>query len=250
MADNVRVHGPAPFAVAVVHGGPGARGSLAPVAETLARRGVGVLEPLQFADTVGGEVVELAAALRSFAAQPCTLIGHSWGAWLAMLLAAEEPALVRKLVLVGCAPFEARFAQEIRATRLAHLEPSERRELAQLPETSARHFELMLKADTFSADPEIPSESEFDAEVYVRVWPEAAAMRADGRLLQAVKRVQCPVVAIHGTYDPHPTQGVSEPLTRVLQERFRLEVLEQCGHEPWRERFARQRFFDLLLAEL
>jgi pimeloyl-ACP methyl ester carboxylesterase len=57
------------------------------------------------------------------------------------------------------------------------------------------------------------------------------------------------VVAIHGDYDPHPTEGVREPLSKVLKD-FRFIMLEHCGHLPWIEREAREGFFELLRGEL
>jgi len=78
---NYRTYGSAPYAVAVVHGGPGAAGEMAPVAQELAR-GRGVLEPLQTATSLAGQVDELRVTLESHAVPPVVLIGFSWGAWL------------------------------------------------------------------------------------------------------------------------------------------------------------------------
>jgi pimeloyl-ACP methyl ester carboxylesterase len=57
------------------------------------------------------------------------------------------------------------------------------------------------------------------------------------------------VVAIHGDYDPHPAEGVREPLSRVLSD-FRFVTLEKCGHLPWIERHAKEPFYDLLRREI
>ena len=51
-------HGRAPHRVVVVHGGPGGAGEMAPVARRLGQD-FGVLEPLQVADSVEGQVAEL-----------------------------------------------------------------------------------------------------------------------------------------------------------------------------------------------
>lgn len=48
-AIDVRTHGKPPFRVAVLHGGPGAPGYMAPVARALSVT-AGVIEPLQTAD--------------------------------------------------------------------------------------------------------------------------------------------------------------------------------------------------------
>jgi len=59
----------------------------------------------------------------------------------------------------------------------------------------------------------------------------------------------CPIVAIHGDYDPHPAEGVKDPLSRILKN-FRLVTLKNCGHEPWIERHAKDRFYRILKEEL
>jgi pimeloyl-ACP methyl ester carboxylesterase len=74
-------------------------------------------------------------------------------------------------------------------------------------------------------------------------------MRRSGELLELGERVECPVVAIHGDYDPHPAAGVQEPLSTVL-ERFRFILLKSCGHTPWIERQARDEFYRVLEKEL
>src|SRR2546426_5265244 len=53
-----RKYGGDPFRVVVVHGGPGAAGSVAPMARKLGQTR-GVLEPLQTATTLDGQVEEL-----------------------------------------------------------------------------------------------------------------------------------------------------------------------------------------------
>jgi pimeloyl-ACP methyl ester carboxylesterase len=81
------------------------------------------------------------------------------------------------------------------------------------------------------------------------VWKEAKELRYSGKLLELGKKIQCPVVAIHGDYDPHPIEGIKDPLTRVLKD-FRFILLKNCGHLPWLEKKARDNFFDILLDEL
>ena len=81
---NYRTHGSPPYTVAVMHGGPGAAGDMAAVAERLARER-GVLEPLQTASTLDRQVEELAAVLQQHGQPPVVLIGYSWGAWLSLI---------------------------------------------------------------------------------------------------------------------------------------------------------------------
>jgi pimeloyl-ACP methyl ester carboxylesterase len=81
-----RLWGNTPYKIAVIHGGPGAAGSMAPVARELCRD-AGIFEPFQTETTLEGQVRELSGSLKAHADLPATLIGHSWGAWLAFLAA-------------------------------------------------------------------------------------------------------------------------------------------------------------------
>jgi len=244
----------------VLHGGPGAAGEMAPVARRVSRL-AGVLEPLQTAASVDGQVAELAACLRAAATLPVTLVGHSWGAWLGVCCAARHPDLVRELILVSSGPFTAQHAATILPTRLGRLRPEEGREAqallgrgATLDDAGlARLGSLFARADAYdplppaNADTPAPRDGA-QAAIFAAVWPEAAALRASGELLRRARSLRCPVLAIHGEYDPHPVAGVSEPLADLPH--FRCTTLPRCGHTPWLERQAHEPFFRILATSL
>jgi pimeloyl-ACP methyl ester carboxylesterase len=262
---NPRLYGAPPYRIAVVHGGPGAAGEAAPVARELAERGYGVVEPLQTAVTVEGQITELFSLLEAVCEPPITLIGHSWGAWLACLAAARRPDIAGKLILVGSGPFEERWAADIAHTRMRRLTADERAEfeaVARMLDNSPAHDRntalarlgvLCRKADAFDPDDSADTIASDlvtpDAAVFDGVWREAAGMRRSGALLDAVRRVTCPVAVLHGDHDPHPPEGVEIPLRRVARD-FRFFLLDRCGHTPWIERQARKRFFAVLEEEL
>ncbi|GAI40540.1 unnamed protein product, partial [marine sediment metagenome] len=86
-------------------------------------------------------------------------------------------------------------------------------------------------------------------DIFRNVWKEATELRSSGELLRLGKNIQCPVVVIHGDYDPHPSEGVKDPLSRILKD-FRFILLDNCGHYPWLERAARDKFYDTLKSEV
>lgn len=257
---NLRIYGKRPFKVAVVHGGPGAPGEMAPVARELASD-AGILEPLQTKSTLEGQVQELHDVLEKNADLPVILIGHSWGAWLSFILTARYPSLVKKLILIGSGAFEQVYAVNIVPERLDRLSEEERVEVLNVieiindPETGdkdkpmARLGELFAKADTFDALPHKNEGLEFNYEINKNVWEQAEELRVSGELLRMGKKIRCPVTAIHGDYDPHLAEGVREPLSRVLKD-FKFILLKKCGHEPWLERYARGEFFRVLRREI
>jgi pimeloyl-ACP methyl ester carboxylesterase len=95
-----------------------------------------------------------------------------------------------------------------------------------------------------------PGESvDCQADIYNSVWPEAAALRKSGKLLEMGQSIHCPVIAIHGDYDPHPADGIKKPLSQVLKD-FNFIELKNCGHTPWIERYAHDSFYEIITAQL
>jgi len=257
---NLRKYGNAPFSVAVIHGGPGAPGSMAPVARELSHK-FGILEPLQTATSLKGQLQELREILRKNGELPIILIGSSWGAILGFIFTAKNPKFVKKLILVGSGVFEDFYSQNIMETRLNRLSVEKKEivlSLIDALDNSAfqdknivmeKFGKLMTEADTY--DPIILDDEiiEYSYETYNNVWTEAKRLRFTGKLLEFGKKIQCPVVAIHGDYDPHPIEGIKGPLSRILKD-FRFVLLENCGHLPWKEKKARDKFFNILFEEL
>jgi pimeloyl-ACP methyl ester carboxylesterase len=256
---NLRKYGNPPFAVAAVHGGPGATGEMAAVARELSSN-IGVLEPLQTATTIYGQIEELRAILEIHGSPPLTLIGFSWGAWLSVILTASYPKYVNKLILISSGPFEEKYAANIMKTRLQRLQKGERKEMEALykalcsstfPNSNslARFGQLVSKIDSYDPLPNESHSPPVDPEIYRRVWDEASKLRSGGQLLELAGQIECPVMAIHGDYDPHPAEGVRDPLSRAIRD-FRFVLLGKCGHYPWRERNTRDAFYRLLRVEI
>lgn len=259
-APSYRLHGSRPYRVAVVHGGPGAPGSVAAVARELSSQ-TGVVEPFQTANSVNGQALELRSVLAHTSQLPVVLVGHSWGAWLSLITAAINPGLVGKLILVSSGGFLDEYGKDLQRRRIRRLSLTERREYLELTSGETivdpdrmmeRLGELVSKTDSY--DLLVESEEERDripvrGDVFDSVWSEAASLRASGQLLDLAGTLTCPVVAIHGKQDPHPEEGVRIPLAQCIPS-FRFYSLDKCGHYPWRERHARARFFEILVDEI
>ncbi|RXA21858.1 alpha/beta hydrolase [Methanosarcina sp. MSH10X1] len=257
---NLRKYGTSPFRLAVIHGGPGAAGEMAPVAEELSVSG-GVLEPLQTAVTLEGQVGEIRKVLEEYGSTPVTLIGFSWGAMLSFIFTARYPQFVKKLILIGSGPYEEKYAANITKIRINRLGGQDRKDFLHLTEAlsdpSAKNLneilcsfgKLISKADAYDPLPHEDELLECSYEIFKGVWEEANELRSRGKLLELGKELHCPVVAIHGNYDSHPFEGVREPLSRTLKD-FRFILLEKCGHKPWIEREAKESFYRLLKKEV
>ena len=253
----VRKWGPGPYTVAVIHGGPGAPGEVAPVARELSSV-TGVLEPFQTETTLEGQVQELRSVLSEFGQLPMTLVGFSWGAFLSWILAARYPDLVKKLVLVSCPPFEEEYAASITRTRMARLPQTSQARVRMLLEGLdgttdegknaflAELGILLARADAY--DPANVPEEGFHCQydVFRGVWDEAAELRRKQAILRMSREIRCPVLAIHGDWDSHPADGVNGPLKEALPD-FEFILLEKCGHRPWIERGASEKFYKTLV---
>lgn len=228
----VREYGQAPFQAIVLHGGPGAPGCAAGLCRGTRELGFNVLEHLQMSDTIEGLIKEILIIMDRYSLDKTTLIGHSFGTWLALMFAAEHPAKARKLILTGCASLEEKYTRQISHTRA---------------ERKARGVE---NTDNYC---ELPGSGGdmlfFDEAQYKALMAEVDTLRENGELLKRALCVTCPVTAIQGAYDPHPADGIRIPFENHLPS-FRMTILEQCGHDPWKETYARTAFFDLVKTEM
>lgn len=177
MVENLRKYGNEPFNVAVIHGGPGAPGGMAPVARELSQI-CGVLEPLQTANAIEGQILELKDILENNADSPVILIGHSWGAWLSYIFAAQYPQLVKKLILVGSGSFEEKYLSTMKTNRTSRL----------------------------------------IEDVFQNCMNEATYLRKSKKLLEMGSKIKCSVIAIHCEYDSHAFEEVEKPLSKVLKD--------------------------------
>lgn len=253
---NCRIYGKSPYQVALIHGGPGGAGTLKELAQMLAHD-CGILEPLQTKDSIEGQLEELKKTLDQHAQLPVILIGHSWGAMLGYLFAAKYPHYTKKLIMISSGLFDASYAKELMKIRLNRMTEDKQDQLKELmnqlnenqdnaDEIFHQLGQLMKAVESF--DPIKIDEQDIikgQYQIYKNVWPQVEKMRETGELLNAGKNIQCPVIAIHGDFDPHPYLGVKEPLTSVLND-FQFILLNKCGHEPWIERHARNSFVLLI----
>ncbi|MBN2591371.1 MAG: alpha/beta hydrolase [Sedimentisphaerales bacterium] len=257
---NLRQYGGMPFKAALIHGGPGVAGEMAPVAHELSYD-IGVLEPLQTENTIERQLDELKLALEKYADLPVILIGFSWGAWLSFIFASKYPELVKKLILVSSGPFEQGYSEKIMDIRLGRMDENERLQIASLLDdldkqdsqdrntSFVKIGKLISKADTYDPIECLFGEIYFSYDIFQNVWQQAADLRRSGRLLEYAKNIQCPVTAIHGDYDPHPSEGVEKPLSKYITD-FRFIHLKNCGHKPWIEKQAKDKFYEILKQEI
>jgi pimeloyl-ACP methyl ester carboxylesterase len=255
---EVRRYGVGGPLVVLLHGGPGASGSMASLARDLADDCT-VLEPRQRRSggdplTVAGHVEDLAAVLPEGAA----LVGWSWGAMLALSFAAAHPGRARSLALVGCGTYNS-VAREAYAAavevklgekggrRVAELE--ERLEAAATPGEADRLLDalrcLMEEAQSFDPLPATADPVEVDGRGHRETWADVLRLQAEGVEPAAFTAVTCPALMLHGDDDPHPGPATFALLRRFVPQ-LQYRGFPRCGHRPWVERYARESFLAAL----
>jgi pimeloyl-ACP methyl ester carboxylesterase len=254
---NIRFYNQPPYKIAVLHGGPGAPGYMAPVARELSKKR-GILEPLQTMNSVEEQIIELEEQLSKHAEMPAILIGSSWGAALALLTVAHLKIEIEKLIVIGSAVFDVENSARIEGIRRKRLNDEQRQRLEEL---ELRYYddrsrvaevwgELSFYTDVYDPLTNDLEVIEVQYELSGRVWNEFTVLRdRPGYLKNEFSKIDIPTVVIHGDYDPHPIEGIRPFLEDCIKD-IRFYILPKCGHYPWIERHARDRFYEILEAEI
>lgn len=253
---RVRAYGTAGPPVVVLHGGPGASGGMAPVARALAdpfrvlaprQRGSGQ-EPL----TVARHVADLHHLIQSrLGDERPALVGHSWGAMLALAYAAAHPGRAAALVLIGCGTFDTASRAQLRQAREARTDEDLRQRIDRLsdeiPDPDQRLAalgELLRLAHAYDPIPTTP-DVQVDARAHRETWDDMLRLQEAGVYPTAFAAIQAPTLMLHGADDPHPGPMIKASLEPYIPQ-LEYHALDRCGHYPWLERSAHEDFFNIL----
>jgi pimeloyl-ACP methyl ester carboxylesterase len=257
---RVRRYGAAGPFVIVLHGGPAAPGEAAPLARGLAGT-FHVLEPWQRGSgesplTVATHVEDLRDLISDTCGDtPPTLVGESWGAMLALALAAAHPEASGPIVLVGCGTFDGAARARMKELLEARTDPELRRRLERLALECPDPGERLLRKHEMTRalyavdpieegppDPEIPP---FDSRAHAETWADMLRLQEAGVYPAAFAAIRSPVLMLHGAYDPHPGGMIRASLAPYIPQ-LEYREWERCGHSPWMERSVREEFFAVL----
>jgi pimeloyl-ACP methyl ester carboxylesterase len=242
MALEVRSYGDAGPLVVVVHGGPGAPGTIAPVARGLADV-FRVIEPLQRGSggaplTVARHVADLQEVVQAHGGgdgERPAIVGHSWGAMLALAWAAAHPRDAGPLVIIGSGTFDRQARARYQAIVAARKTTPE-------PETRGEGLRALYDYDPISDD---DAGLPFDERANRESWADMVRLQDEGVYPAAFAAIDSPVLMLHGAYDPHPGALIRDGLVPWLR-RLEYREWEACGHSPWNERVVRDEFFAVL----
>lgn len=258
---STRTYGISGPAVLVLHGGPGARGQMAPVARGLADL-FRVSEPMQRNSgekplTVATHVGDLHDLIESrFCGARPALVGSSWGAMLGLAYAAAHPGRAGPIVLIGCGTFDRRSRTRFRSSVEERISPELRQRMARArtcisdPDERLRAL-VDLLLPVYSVDP-VTDDLELgdvDARANRETWADMLRLQEDGTYPSSFTSINSSVLMLHGSDDPHPGPMVRASLVPYLPQ-IEYHEWERCGHYPWIERTVSEDFFRVLRAWL
>jgi len=253
-----REYGESGRPVILLHGGPAAAGYLGALGRELADE-YKVYEPFQRGSgavplTVERHIRDLAAFVDSLRLSDTpALVGHSWGAMLALAYGAAEPQSYRSLALIGCGTFDtqarAKLNEQIEARMSAELREKLERLADTIEDPDARLGEMGRLIAPIYGYREIPdSEADVarcDQKAHVETWEDMLVQQLAGVYPAAFAAIAAPAIMLHGADDPHPGRLIWEGLS-VFMPDLRYAEFARCGHYPWREPEARTDFFRTL----
>jgi pimeloyl-ACP methyl ester carboxylesterase len=251
---RIRSYGSTGHLVFAVHGGPGAAGSMAPVARGLADT-FRVIEPFQNEDsvTVAEHIEDLhQVVLANANAMRPAIVGHSWGAMLTLAYAAAYPESTGPLVLICSGTFgipaRARFAANLNSRMDSKLRQRFEHLNEEFPDHNERFAAMgKLTLQLYSYDLEAAEwEAEMgDQSAGADIWDDMVRLQDAGVYPAAFAAIKSPVLMLHGDYDPHPAHEIRDSLMPYLPQLEYVEM-ENCGHYPWIEKSQSGTFFPML----
>ncbi|MCG8405603.1 MAG: alpha/beta hydrolase [Phycisphaerales bacterium] len=255
---RVRRYGTSGPLIALLHGGPGAPGYLAPVARRLAED-FQVLEPFQRGAgderlTVSHHVTDLHELLQPHGgdSRPA-IVGHSWGAMLALAYGALHSDSIGAIVLVSCGTFDPASRERMTDIREQRMGDTLKGRAARIMERYPTNPDARLKAmgrlyqviDSVKLIPHKDETDAFDARAHQESWEDMVRLQEEGRYPAEFSAIRTPVLMLHGSADPHPGQMIRGVLAPHLPQ-LEYHEWERCGHYPWLEEAVHQSFYEVL----
>jgi proline iminopeptidase len=243
--------------VLVLHGGPGLCDYLEPVAEMLSdkatvhryeQRGCGrspEVEPIDVATLVA----DIEALRLAWSHERWALVGHSWGAALALLYAFAHPGRVTKLAYISGVGITEDWRSDFRRARVERLTEQEFERWQELsrrlaseetdPALESELAEYQLKPDfadatRFSQVPRPFFAYAPNRRVNARLNAEWTKLVESGELRKRARTLSVPTLVVHGAGDPRPSWAARALADLIPGSRFVL--LDDVGHEPFWER--------------
>lgn len=192
-------------------------------------------------------VDDLDAIRKAYGFQKVSILGHSWGGFLALHYAMAHPEAIDKLVLLNpfpaCSTDVALFLQEWFSRMAPHMDELEQiknsKEYAKGdPQTIAKYLNIIFHKYCFighKAD-ELNLLTTVEANLN---WIKTSDLLTHTLFgssfdyLPNLKKIVTPTLIVHGDWDPIPLSTVENLQKNIPQSK--LIVIKDCGHFPYVE---------------
>jgi pimeloyl-ACP methyl ester carboxylesterase len=233
----------------LLHGGAAVPDYLGPCAELLD----GLFETIRYTQrgtppseapppyTIESHVADAVAVLDHVGLERAWVIGHSWGAHLALHLLVAHPERVEGALCIdplGADPsvfaaFEAKLDEALTQEERARVREIEerRRAGAVTEEDLLERFRLVLPVYFVRAA--FPPPERIGVQASIETNRSLAQHFERRTLANRLPRVRAPVLFVHGEDDPLPPESATN--TAPLIPGALVETVPDCGHFPWLE---------------
>jgi len=191
------------------------------------------------------------------------IIGHSWGADLALLTVAKHKNIVEKVILLGTAALtdeisnlhgdnlNSRYTNEV---KLKLKEIDKKLDESQSDDETNKIMQerLALTSPFYHLDAKtedkVPA-SDWNFQSFLKSIDSIWDLIDTGTVPSKLQSIEDQVVAFHGDYDPIPVNETFDYLKSNLKNLQTIEV-KKSGHFPWLEDTSKDKFLEILLEEL
>lgn len=245
--------------IIVIHGGPGlTQDYLLPQMYKLAEKHFVIFYDQRGCGQSTGEinsksinmetyVKDLEAIKKAFNFDKVSVLGHSWGGFLAMEYAITYPDSINKLILANSMPASSEEYDLFIKEYMRRMAPFQE-ELTEIyksqsflegsPEANERAFRIMFRTYCYSEEKAellnlfmTPQASLNQLKVY-NCFCESIFSK-NFNLHESLKKLRMPVLVIHGDVDPIPFISADNMHTSIRNSHYVL--MKNCGHFPYVE---------------
>ncbi|MFQ6609485.1 MAG: alpha/beta fold hydrolase [Fidelibacterota bacterium] len=169
--------------------------------------------------------------------QSATLIGHSFGGYVAMLFALANPGMVQSMILVSPAGL-----QEYTPAVQQYLRSSFT--VAEIVKTSVEKAYQNYRASSVYWSPQMEKYAQYriellkkggdDYQEYARAMVQAMELMLNTKIRERIGSIHIPTLLVWGNQDPLIPLTVGKEAKRIIQN-SRLKTIDRCGHFPMLE---------------
>mgnify|MGYP000020557442 CR=1 FL=1 len=256
-------------AIIFLHGGPGVFGYMEPLCRMLSPHCNAVTynqRGSKQAPSIAIEIKDHLNDLENVVSRYTTdtqpiLVGHSWGAMLAILFAGRFSSLIQKLVLIGCGPLtpiqnrefsealtsrfgkEKKYYDDLWSSVEEESNPAKQQELANIYINKIVKF---YQCDPNSAKDVPPLHWDYQASINTMNQMDDAISKSEYE--KSLTQIGVPISVIQGEGDPVAPVSIFS-LIKTHQPTALTFEIKNAGHYPWAGA-SKEDFIQILLQEI